>query len=379
MATGNPDQPAISLSAAPDLDSSSDDEDFIPDANPSALPADELSPDSESEFSDNEAATKGPRSKKRKQARGDNLELEFASGDEATIRKGKRKKQKKGKAAAAAGDSGEESGDEDGEGVLIKTRSQRAKEYAPATIHPALSSTPMALSPKPVSNLSLLRRQKEKKPLASTANATVDVDALWASMNTNPSSKPITTCPTTSNQGPSTANGTPVKGTGTAIANKQSRGEPPSADAALDETITIHRTYTFAGQTTTESQTVPKSSASALLYLQSQNPQSGSLSSPSPTSTSTPPLRRPKKRTSLFDPGTTSSSTSTRDLAAAKAPKLNTIEKSKLDWAGYVDKEGLKEDLDVHSRAKEGYLGRMDFLGRVEAKREEEGRRAKGL
>ncbi|KAH0536513.1 swr complex subunit, partial [Trichoglossum hirsutum] len=83
-------------------------------------------------------------------------------------------------------------------------------------------------------------------------------------------------------------------------------------------------------------------------------------------------------RTSLFDPGA-SSSAKTPPAASQMGPKLNTIEKSKLDWAGFVDKEGLKDDLDVHGRAKEGYLGRMEFLGRVEAKREEEGRRARGL
>jgi len=65
----------------------------------------------------------------------------------------------------------------------------------------------------------------------------------------------------------------------------------------------------------------------------------------------------------------------------AKGPKLNTVEKSRLDWAQYVDEEGIKDELNVHSKAKEGYLGRMDFLGRVDANREEERRniRLKGL
>ena len=49
-----------------------------------------------------------------------------------------------------------------------------------------------------------------------------------------------------------------------------------------------------------------------------------------------------------------------------------------MDWAGYVDAEGMKEELDGAGRAKEGYLGKMDFLGRVEAKREGERRGGKG-
>ena len=55
-----------------------------------------------------------------------------------------------------------------------------------------------------------------------------------------------------------------------------------------------------------------------------------------------------------------------------KGPKLNTIEKSKMDWAGYVDQAGIKDELDGAEKAKEGYLGKMDFLGRVGAKREDE-------
>lgn len=60
-----------------------------------------------------------------------------------------------------------------------------------------------------------------------------------------------------------------------------------------------------------------------------------------------------------------------------QAPKLNTVIKSKLDWMEYVDRAGLKNDLEVHSRAKEGYLDRMEFLNRVDAKREEERRNAR--
>lgn len=49
-----------------------------------------------------------------------------------------------------------------------------------------------------------------------------------------------------------------------------------------------------------------------------------------------------------------------------------------MDWAGYVDKEKLKEELDRAGKAKGGYLERMDFLGRSDVAREEglrEGRR----
>lgn len=55
---------------------------------------------------------------------------------------------------------------------------------------------------------------------------------------------------------------------------------------------------------------------------------------------------------------------------SGQAAKLNTLEKSKLDWAAHVDHEGISEELKGHHRAKGDYLGRMDFLGRMDAKRE---------
>ena len=133
-----------------------------------------------------------------------------------------------------------------------------------------------------------------------------------------------------------------------------------SKDAPTEEMIMIRRTYAFAGENTTEEKLVARSSAEATLFLASQKP---ALPAPS----TGVPLRKPKKRTSMFEPGLVGGSSS-----SDKGPKLNTIEKSKLDWAGYVDKAGIADELDEHSRAKEGYLGRMDFLGRVEAKREED-------
>lgn len=176
-----------------------------------------------------------------------------------------------------------------------------------------------------------------------------------------------------------------------------------------EETITIKRTYKFAGEVITEEKVVPKDSAEAKAHLSSMaatkdkeatdqdNPDEQQDVAETPKA-NTPVLRRPLQRYSRFDPnppGTykrswVTASTSTpptpkeqQDAAAAgtstpaTGPKLNTVMKSKLDWATYVDKEGIKDELDVHSRAKEGYMGRMEFLGRVENKKDEERRNAR--
>lgn len=164
-----------------------------------------------------------------------------------------------------------------------------------------------------------------------------------------------------------------------------------------EEMITIKRTYDFAGETISEEKRVPKSSAEARLYLESQRSKQDQGGPPNNNANKKPLLQRPKKRISSFDPGSSSTTANAgrtgpgtaqsksilggAGAGGASSPptKLNTIEKSKLDWAGFVDKEGIKDDLDEHGRAKEGYLDRMGFLGRVHANQEEEVRRAKKI
>ena len=62
---------------------------------------------------------------------------------------------------------------------------------------------------------------------------------------------------------------------------------------------------------------------------------------------------------------------------AKEAKKLNVVEKSKMDWAGFVDKEGIKDELALAGKSKDSYTARQDFLARSEARREEDARRAR--
>lgn len=152
-----------------------------------------------------------------------------------------------------------------------------------------------------------------------------------------------------------------------------------------EEMVKIKRTYKFAGELITEEKLVPKDSAEAKLFLSEANGETATTTQVEDTDSkkSALKLRRPLRKASRFDPNPVGLIKKNWEKPAvdpagenggATGPKLNTVEKSKLDWATYVDQAGIKDELNVHSRAKEGYLGRMDFLGRVEAKREEERR-----
>ncbi|KAL8972699.1 MAG: hypothetical protein Q9197_002659 [Variospora fuerteventurae] len=282
------------------------------------------------------------------------------SGDEGIVKEGKRKRRKKAKDKHAADEGTEESA------IGMRVRERKLGRAAD---------------------------HEKKQPLASSEGSTVDVDALWARLNTAPAKAPSSP--------PAQQNGAeaqeqvshadrqyskppPLPGAPNNDQNQPAPSHPPHPSD--EDTITIKRTYVFAGETITEEKTVPKSSAEARLYLESQITQQ-------PNTTSSPlaagagpkkPLRRPKKRPSMFDPnpegivkGLVVAPTSSSGGGGSKGPKLNVVEKSKLDWASHVDREGLKEELDVAEKAKGGYLGRMEFLGRSEAKREEEMRSVK--
>jgi len=228
-------------------------------------------------------------------------------------------------------------------------------------------------------------RTNEKKPLQGTAASSLDVDALFAQMvaqKTTPAVEPSITTPTIeSSAEASTTTFTPL--TDATAAAQATTGVPevapsiPAQPLALS-TITIKRTYVFAGETQTEERTVAADSEEARLYLAQQ---AQSIAKPSTTAsaasniTGKPPLRRPTKRKSMFAAGGPDVSAV---AAGAKGPKLNTLEKSKLDWAAQVDREGISEELSEARKAKGTYLGRMDFLGRMDMKREEELKAAKG-
>jgi len=231
-------------------------------------------------------------------------------------------------------------------------------------------------------------RTNAKKPLQGTTASSLDVDALFAQMV---SQKPIPAAEPsiTTNSAPtieSSAEASPTTFTPftDAIATAQVTTDVPDiappipAQPLALSTIIIRRTYVFAGETQTEERTVAADSEEARLYLAQQ---AQSIDRPSTTAsmasntTGKPPLRRPTKRKSMFAAGGPDVSTA---AAASKGPKLNTLEKSKLDWAAQVDREGISEELSEARKAKGTYLGRMDFLGRMDMKREEELKAAKG-
>lgn len=129
-----------------------------------------------------------------------------------------------------------------------------------------------------------------------------------------------------------------------------------------EEQILIERTYQFAGETIHEKKLVPKSSSMAQEYLNSlkfNQKESQDKKLEKPTEANIPELnknlRRPLKRPPILE----------AIIAGSLKPKLTTLEKSKLDWVQYIDKEGINDELALHN--KDGYLAKQDFLMRVQS------------
>lgn len=150
---------------------------------------------------------------------------------------------------------------------------------------------------------------------------------------------------------------------------------------AGEEMVTIERVYKFAGETIREKKTVPISSAEAVEYLNNlkfrkSTDQAGSTKrkleeidvkennntneDTSESGIDRKKLRRPLKRPPFLE----------QIISGALKPKLSTLEKSKLDWATYVDKEGINDELSAHN--KDGYLAKQDFLNKVDSVKENE-------
>ncbi|ORY70137.1 bucentaur or craniofacial development-domain-containing protein [Pseudomassariella vexata] len=335
-------QPTRDMSLKPILDeeyASEEDSDFAPDA----APAETTSEASESEDGSEQPA---PTAKRKRAADDDAADVGYEnSGDEAIISKGKKRQKKAKRKHDVPGDD-----DEGGDGGLIKTRSMRAVG------------------------------KQERKTAAVTGPITVDVNDIWAKMTAGPVVPPKAsadkekTRPDDSRE-PAVAKDREM--------DKSQLGKPGEAEPSV--MIKIKRTYNFAGKIHIEEKMVPRGSAEAEVYLASL---SGNPKEAADADGDAEPRKKPRKAfRSIFEPiseGLMRRADLNLGVAArlqmreqGKAKKLNVVEKSRMDWAGFVDKEGIKDDLELAGKSKESFASRQDFLARVEAKREDDARRAR--
>ncbi|KAF9907012.1 swr complex subunit [Linnemannia zychae] len=89
---------------------------------------------------------------------------------------------------------------------------------------------------------------------------------------------------------------------------------------------------------------------------------SSTLDSLDSTTKTKPPVRYVRRKSTLDQLAAT--------YGVKKPPKLNTLEKSKLDWKNFVGKEGIEDELKHHN--KDGYMEKVAFLQRTDERRDAE-------
>lgn len=171
--------------------------------------------------------------------------------------------------------------------------------------------------------------------------------------------------------------------------DKENAPAPPD-----EEMITIRRRIEYAGEVTEVEDRVPRSSKEARRYL-AEHPETDAKSRHHEADPSG--LQRPVKRPSMFEPNPTGlvkgvapeklrpRAPSRLDVLMAtkraedkkNAQKMSTVQKSALDWRGFVDQEGLREELDEYGKSRGGFLAREAFLDRAAGAREQAARDAR--
>lgn len=321
------------------------DEDADSDFEAEASAADDASSASDEDEGTVDSAPQRPRKRQKVDSSRAGPITELDSGDEATISALKKiRKRDKTKGGEAPGEVENES-----DGWRARTRAMRIQD----------------------------KEDRKKNKLASSTGSTIDVNKMWEEMN-----KPAPLHPPSQTEAEAAAPGPTSKAAGESKSRNLISGDSEKENmpaAVAEETITIKRTFKFAGEVHVEEKIVLKSSAEAQLWLSQQQSSKGA-----PSEANSAATNRPMRKVSRFDPNYSNLDVFKGSWVAAnaqeakfKGPKLNVVEKSKMDWAEHVDTEGLKEELDTHAKAKEGYLTRMDFLREVDERKEAEARAAR--
>ncbi|CCG25372.1 Swc5 protein [Candida orthopsilosis Co 90-125] len=161
---------------------------------------------------------------------------------------------------------------------------------------------------------------------------------------------------------------------------QQKEAEAVTANPTDGQQIRIQINYTFAGKLITESKLVDANSEEAKAYLNSTSSiTSASNDIPNkrtevkvirqdPQTKENVELRIKLKRPSLIDKFIELNGNN-------KKMKLSTLEKSRLDWASFIDKRKIGDELKRHNRG--GYLDKQEFLSRVDSKKDEIYQKAK--
>ncbi|KAG1729709.1 bucentaur or craniofacial development-domain-containing protein [Suillus lakei] len=157
---------------------------------------------------------------------------------------------------------------------------------------------------------------------------------------------------------------------------------PPKVEEQPKKLVKIEKRYLFAGKNIVEVVEVPEDSEEAKKWPRWNSSEESSAATPAPDSSSSTtnmnasasssatPVKPTPQKSVPMKPGPRKPRTSLADIPTQKAKKITTLDKSAMDWRTHVTSSDVKDELDANRRG-DGYLEKMDFLKRVEDRRED--------
>ncbi|XP_041048485.1 craniofacial development protein 1 [Carcharodon carcharias] len=123
--------------------------------------------------------------------------------------------------------------------------------------------------------------------------------------------------------------------------------------------VTITKVFDFAGEEVKVTKEVDAASKEAKIFLKNQNEvqEKGSPAAPATMEVGAPTGSGVKRQSAIGN---------ILGKIGGKKQKMSTLEKSKIDWEAFKEKEGIGDELAIYNRGKEGYIERKAFLDRVD-------------
>ncbi|KAF9361172.1 Craniofacial development protein 1 [Mortierella sp. AD094] len=137
----------------------------------------------------------------------------------------------------------------------------------------------------------------------------------------------------------------------------------PSSSTANDPVLSTDTNLTPDPSDSATTSTTSSESAAAIISTSGSGPRVTTRPSMLDSlAQKSKPVRYVRKKSTLDELATT--------YGVKKPPKMNTLEKSKLDWNNFVGKEGIEDELKHHN--KDGYMEKVAFLQRTDEHRDRE-------
>ncbi|XP_063951703.1 craniofacial development protein 1-like [Lytechinus pictus] len=198
-------------------------------------------------------------------------------------------------------------------------------------------------------------------------------DDLWSGFLSGVNQKPKSS-QTQNNKSAKSVTPSPKKTSSNESATPTSQTNGSKADS----TLKITKVFDFAGEKVEVTKEVAASSKEAKNYLKEQEEKDGPAKSTTiPGSSNTGSAVVPNSLGSSSKP--TISSGIKRSGGGlgnvlgqiGKKQKISTLEKSRLDWESFKNKEGITDELKIHNKGKDGFVERQRFLQRADVRQYE--------